>query len=56
VHQDFADYERFSSKLESDWAVSLHHFRSFISSISGSVTLKPFSFNYLTDLYQKRTD
>jgi DNA-binding Lrp family transcriptional regulator len=55
VHKDYADFVRFYQDFRRDWGKYLHDFKIFIVSVSGSVTLKPFTFNYLIDAQKKET-
>lgn len=53
MHKDYADFVKFYHVFRRDWGKYLQGFKIFIVSIKGSVVLKPFSFNYLIDAYQK---
>jgi DNA-binding Lrp family transcriptional regulator len=55
VHEDYADFVRFYQVFRRDWGKYLQDFKIFLISISGSVIMKPFTFNYLIDAYQKET-
>jgi DNA-binding Lrp family transcriptional regulator len=55
VHNDYADFCKFYQLFRRDWGKYLKDFKVFLISISGSVTLKPFTFNYLIDAYKKGT-
>ena len=55
IHKDYADFVKFYHVFRRDWGKYLHDFKVFLISISGSVIMKPFTFNYLIDAYQKRT-
>lgn len=56
VHKDYADFCKFYHIFRRDWGKYLEDFKVFLISISGSVTLKHFTFNYLIDAYKKGTD
>ena len=53
VHKDYADFCRFYHIFRRDWGKYLEDFKVFLVSISGSVALKHFTFNYLIDAYKK---
>jgi hypothetical protein len=53
VHKDYADFCRFYHIFRRDWGKYLEDFKVFLVSISGSITLKHFTFNYLIDAYKK---
>jgi DNA-binding Lrp family transcriptional regulator len=55
VHKNYADFVRFYHVFRRDWGRYLDDFKVFIVSISGSVVLKHFTFNYLIDAYKKET-
>jgi len=55
VHKDYADFVRFYHIFRRDWGEFLQDFKVFLVSISGSVRMKPFNFNYLIDAYKKET-
>jgi DNA-binding Lrp family transcriptional regulator len=55
VHKDYADFVRFYHVFRRDWGKYLHDFKVFLISVTGSVTMKPFTFNYLIDAYKKGT-
>jgi DNA-binding Lrp family transcriptional regulator len=55
VHKDYADFIKFYHVFRRDWGKYLQDFKVFLISISGSVTLKHFTFNYLIDAYKKGT-
>jgi DNA-binding Lrp family transcriptional regulator len=54
VHKDYADFVKFYHIFRRDWGKYLEDFKIFLISIKGSVTLKPLSFNYLIDAYEKK--
>jgi len=56
VHKNYADFVKFYHIFRRDWGKYLADFKIFLMSIKGSVQLKPFSFNYLIDAYQKEND
>ena len=56
VHKNYADFVKFYQVFRRDWGKDLADFKIFLMSIKGSVQLKPFSFNYLIDAYQKEND
>jgi DNA-binding Lrp family transcriptional regulator len=55
IHKDYADFVKFYHIFRRDWGKFLDHFRVFLISISGSVIMKPFTFNYLIEAYKKGT-
>jgi DNA-binding Lrp family transcriptional regulator len=55
MHKDYADFCKFYQLFRRDWGKHLDHFNVFLISLSGSITLKHFTFNYLIDAYQKGT-
>jgi DNA-binding Lrp family transcriptional regulator len=55
VHKDYADFIKFYHVFRRDWGKYLEDFKVFLISISGSVMLKHFTFNYLIDAYKKGT-
>jgi DNA-binding Lrp family transcriptional regulator len=56
LHEDYADFVRFYQNFRKDWGKHLQDFKIFIVSVSGSATLKPFSFSYLVDTKQKKNE
>jgi DNA-binding Lrp family transcriptional regulator len=55
VHKDYADFVKFYQAFRRDWGKYLENFEIFLISLSGSVIMKHFTFNYLIDAYQKGT-
>ena len=55
VHKDYADFVKFYHIFRRDWGKYLDDFKVFLISLSGSIMLKHFTFNYLIDAYQKGT-
>jgi DNA-binding Lrp family transcriptional regulator len=55
VHKNYADFVKFYHIFRRDWGKYLEDFKIFIMSISGSIILKRFTFNYLIDAYQKES-
>jgi DNA-binding Lrp family transcriptional regulator len=55
IHKDYADFVKFYQSFRRDWGKYLEEFRIFLVSVSGSVNMKPFSYNYLIDTYKKET-
>ena len=55
VHKDYADFCKFYQLFRRDWGKYLDDFKIFLISMSGSVIMKPFTFNYLIDAYKKGT-
>ena len=53
AHKDYADFVKFYQVFRRDWGKYLQDFKVFLISISGSVVMKPFTFNYLIDAYLK---
>jgi DNA-binding Lrp family transcriptional regulator len=56
VHKDYADFVRYYQEFRRDWGKYLEDFKIFLVSLSGSVIMKPFSFNYLIDAYKKNSE
>ena len=54
VHKDYADFVRFYQVFRRDWCKYLEDFKVFLISLSGSMTIKHFTFNYLIDAYKKK--
>jgi len=55
VHKDYANFVKFYHVFRRDWGKYLEDFKVFLISLSGSVIMKSFTFNYLIDVHQKRT-
>lgn len=55
VHKDYADFVKFYQDFRREWDKYLENFKIFLISLSGSVIMKHFTFNYLIDAYQKGT-
>ena len=55
IHKDYADFCKFYHVFRRDWGKYLDHFKVFLISMSGSVIMKPFTFNYLIEAYKKGT-
>jgi DNA-binding Lrp family transcriptional regulator len=53
VHKDYGDFVKFYHIFRRDWGKYLQDFKIFLMSLSGSVVLKDFTFNYLVDAYKK---
>jgi DNA-binding Lrp family transcriptional regulator len=53
IHKDYADFVRFYHIFRRDWGKYLEDFQVFLISVSGSVMMKQFTFNYLIDAYMK---
>jgi DNA-binding Lrp family transcriptional regulator len=53
MHKDYASFARFYHVFRTDWSKYLHDFRIFLISLKGSMLLKPFSFDYLANAYQR---
>ena len=53
MHQDYADYVKFFQNFRTDWGKHLRDFKTFFISLKGSFIMKQFSFNSLTEIYQK---
>jgi DNA-binding Lrp family transcriptional regulator len=53
VHKDYAGFVKFYQEFRRDWGKYLEDFKVFLMSISGSVIMKHFSFNYLIDAYKR---
>jgi hypothetical protein len=54
AHEDYADFVRFYQIFRRDWRKYLEDFRIFLISLSGSVVMKDFTFNYLIDAHQRK--
>jgi DNA-binding Lrp family transcriptional regulator len=55
IHKDYADFVKFYLIFRRDWGKYLENFKVFLISASGSINLKPFTYNYLIDAYKKGT-
>jgi DNA-binding Lrp family transcriptional regulator len=55
VHKDYADFVKFYQDFRREWGKYLENFKIFLISLSGSIIMKHFTFNYLIDAYQKGT-
>jgi len=55
VHKDYANFVKFYHVFRRDWGKYLEDFKVFLISISGSVIMKKFTFNYLISAYKKET-
>jgi DNA-binding Lrp family transcriptional regulator len=53
VHKDYGDFVKYYQIFRRDWGKHLEDFKIFLISMKGSIMMKPFSFNYLTDAYEK---
>jgi len=53
MHKDYADFVKFYQEFRRDWGKYLEDFKIFLISLSGSVIMKQFSFNYLINAYKK---
>jgi DNA-binding Lrp family transcriptional regulator len=53
IHTDYSDFVKFYQDFRRDWGKFLRDFKVFLISVSGSINLKPFTYNYLIDAYQK---
>jgi hypothetical protein len=53
VHKNYADFVKFYQEFRRDWGKYLEEFKIFLISVSGSVIMKKFSFNYLIDACKK---
>ena len=47
VHKDYTDFSGLVTKIRTEWAEKLGEIKTFVSSIKGGVTLKPYSLKYL---------
>jgi DNA-binding Lrp family transcriptional regulator len=54
VHKDYADFVKFYQVFRRDWGKYLEDFKVFLISLSGSTTIKHFTFNHLIDAYKKK--
>lgn len=50
-HKDYTDYSKFITEHRVEWAETLGEVKSFIVSVKGGETLKPFSLRYLEKLF-----
>jgi DNA-binding Lrp family transcriptional regulator len=55
IHKDYADFVKYYQVFRRDWGKYLQDFKVFLISEKGSIVMKPFSFDYLTDAYKKET-
>jgi DNA-binding Lrp family transcriptional regulator len=53
IHRDYADFVKYYQLFRTDWGKYLEDFKVFLISEKGSIIMKTFSFNYLTDAYEK---
>jgi DNA-binding Lrp family transcriptional regulator len=53
MHKDYADFVKFYQDFRRDWGKYLEDYKIFLISLSGSVIMKQFSFNYLINAYKK---
>jgi DNA-binding Lrp family transcriptional regulator len=53
IHADYSDFVKFYQAFRRDWGKFLRDFKVFLISMSGSINLKPFSYNYLIGACQK---
>ena len=47
IHKDYTDFLGLVTKLREEWPGTLGEIKTFVSSIKGGVTLKPYSLKYL---------
>jgi len=53
IHRNYADFVKYYQLFRRDWGKYLQDFKVFLMSEKGSIIMKPFSFNYLVDAYEK---
>jgi DNA-binding Lrp family transcriptional regulator len=53
MHRNYADFVKYYQLFRRDWGKYLQDFKVFLISEKGSIIMKPFSFNYLIDAYEK---
>jgi len=56
IHKNYADFVKYYQLFRRDWGKYLEDFKIFLISEKGSIIMKPFSFNYLTDAYKKESE
>jgi len=56
VHKNYADFVKYYQLFRRDWGKYLEDFKIFLISEKGSIIMKPFSFNYLTEAYAKESE
>jgi DNA-binding Lrp family transcriptional regulator len=56
IHENYADFVKYYQLFRRDWGKYLEDFKIFLISEKGSIIMKPFSFNYLTDAYKKESE
>lgn len=55
IHENYGDFAKFYHIFRRDWGKYLEDFKIFLLSLSGSIILKHFTFNYIIDAYEKRS-
>jgi DNA-binding Lrp family transcriptional regulator len=56
IHKNYADFVKYYQLFRRDWGKYLEDFKIFLISEKGSIIMKHFSFNYLTDAYKKESE
>ena len=56
IHKNYADFVKYYQLFRRDWGKYLEDFKIFLISEKGSIIMKPFSFNYLTDACKKESE
>jgi len=56
IHKNYADFVKYYQLFRRDWGKYLEDFKIFLISEKGSIIMKPFSFNYLTDAQKKESE
>ena len=56
IHKNYADFVKYYQLFRRDWGKYLEDFKIFLISEKGSIIMKPFSFNYLTNPQKKESE
>jgi DNA-binding Lrp family transcriptional regulator len=55
IHKDYADYVKFFQNFRTDWGEFLTDFKTFFISLRGSFMMKPFTFNSVVEIPQRKS-
>lgn len=56
VHRDYADFTKFHQDFRREWGKHLAEYKTFLISMKGDFTVKPFSFDYLAKCMERKVD
>jgi len=56
VHKDYADFTKFHQDFRREWGKHLAENKTFLISVKGDITVKPFSFDYLAECMEKELE